>query len=377
MKVLMQIRQNVYTLSGGDTVQMKKTREALINQGYDVDVSLELHPDLSQYDVVHLFNITRVQETYIQIKNAVQQKKPVVISTIYWPNTEFEKLNGGLGIRGALGKVLSIDQMESVKAFAKFVLLNQRDEGTKYLMHHSYQSMQRYILQHADVFLPNAQEEMHQIEINLGYKAPDHQVVVVPNAIDIEAVQAALNSDTHKYDKYKNWLVCVGRIDPRKNQLKLLDALEGSGYKLLLIGKCSPGQKNYFSKVMKRIKGNPNIEYIEQVPNKELYQIYKQCKVSVLPSWFETPGLVSLEAASMGCNIVVSDKGTTKDYFRNYAYYCDVMNSASIRVQIDKAYNSPFDEDFRKKILSNYTWEKAAEATAKGYQLAIDGGVTQ
>ncbi len=371
MKVLMQIRQNVYTLSGGDTVQMKKTREALIKQGYDVDISLDLYPDLSQYDVVHLFNITRVQETYIQIKNAVQHQKPVVISTIYWPNTEFEKLNGGLGIRGALGKVLTIDQMESVKAFAKFLLLNQRDEGTKYLMYHSYKKMQRYILEHSDVFLPNAQEEMHQIELNLGYKAPNSQIVVVPNAIDTDAVFAATESSTHRYDKYKGWLVCVGRIDSRKNQLKLLDALEGSEYKLLLIGKCSSGQKNYFGKVMERIEGNPNIEYIEQVPNTELYQIYKQCKVSILPSWFETPGLVSLEAASMGCNIVVSGKGTTKDYFGNYAYYCDVTDPKSIRNQIDKAYNSPFKEDFRKKILSDYTWDKAAEMTVKGYKLAV------
>lgn len=29
MKVLMQIRSNVFTCSGGDTVQMQKTKEAL------------------------------------------------------------------------------------------------------------------------------------------------------------------------------------------------------------------------------------------------------------------------------------------------------------------------------------------------------------
>lgn len=57
---------------------------------------------------------------------------------------------------------------------------------------------------------------------------------------------------------------------------------------------------------MNAIRGNPNIQYIESVENSKLYQLYKVCKVSVLPSWFETPGLVSLEAAAMGCNIVVS-----------------------------------------------------------------------
>lgn len=374
MRVLMQIRQNAYSLKGGDTIQMEKTREELIKLGYNVDISLDLHPDLSEYDVVHLFNITRVQETFIQVQNAVKQGKPIVLSTIYWPNNEFEKFNGGLGLRGILGKLLTIDQMESVKALAKALALGQRDEGTRYLITHSYQKMQKYILEYTNVFLPNAQEEMRQIELNLGYYAKPNCVIVVPNAIDINAMQkAAQNDKTNSYRKYKDWLICVGRIDPRKNQLKLLEAIEKSNYKLLLVGKCSAGQKNYFHKVMQKIKGNPNIEYLEQVPNDELYQIYRQCKVSVLPSWFETPGLVSLEAASMGCNIVVSEKGTTKDYFGKYAYYCDVMDPSSIRKQIDKAYRKPFDEAFKEKIIQEYTWEKAAQKTAEGYELALEG----
>ena len=370
MKILMQIRANAFTCSGGDTIQMQKTRDALIALGYDVDVSLELRPDLSQYDVVHLFNITRVQETFIQIQNAVEQKKPVALSTIYWPFTEFEK-HANVGIRGLFGKLLSVDQLASLKAIAKYLLLGERDEGTRHLMRHSYSDMQRYILEHADVYLPNAYEEMVQIEKNLQFSADPEKVVVVPNAINVSAAKAALEHPTDKYDAYRDWLICVGRIDTRKNQLKLLDAIEGSDFRVLLVGKCSAGQQKYFKKMMQRIKGTPNIQYIEQIPNDELYQLYRVCKVSVLPSWFETPGLVSLEAAVMGCNIVVSDRGTTKDYFGDYAFYCDTMSSKSIREQIDKAYAAPYDESFRQKIMTEYTWEKAARATAEGYERSL------
>ena len=345
MKVLMQIRSNVFEVPGGDTIQMQKTKEALETLGCEVDLSLELRPDLSRYDLVHLFNLTRVQETFIQVKNAVAQNKPIVFSTIYWPNIEFEK-NANIGIRGILGK--------------------------KYLMTHAYQKMQRYILGHTKIFLPNAQQEMKQIEKVLGFKAENESIVVVPNAIDVEVAKSALRSDCHNYDQYKGWLICVGRIDTRKNQLKLIESIAGSDYKLLLIGKQSPGQKNYYKKVMNAIQDNPNIQYIESVENSKLYQIYKVCKVSVLPSWFETPGLVSLEAAAMGCNIVVSNKGTTKDYFKEFAYYCDVMDSASIRKQIDKAYNVAFDPRFRDMIFNEYTWDKAGEATFDGYRMALN-----
>lgn len=371
MKILMQIRSNAYTLSGGDTIQMLKTKEYLEKRGHRVDISLELEPDLSDYDVIHLFNITRVQETFFQIQNAKKQNKPVVLSTIYWPNTEFEKNNGGLGMRGFLGKILSIDQMESVKAFAKFVLLGNKDRGTRYLISHSYQDMQKYILKNADVYLPNAMEEMVQIEKHLEIAVGTDDIVVVPNAVDMAAINEALNNKEDKYSRYKDYLICVGRIDPRKNQLSLLEAIKETDYKLLLVGKCSNGQKKYYRKVMRTIEKMDNVEHIEFVDNSELYQIYKQCRVSVLPSWYETPGLVSLEAAAMGCSIVVSPKGTTHDYFGEYAFYCDVMNPESIKEMIEKAYRTGNNEELNERIVNLFTWERAALETEKGYEKAI------
>lgn len=370
MKVLMQIRANIFSCPGGDTVQMLKTKEQLEKLGIEVDLSLELRPDLSQYEVIHIFNLTRVQETYIQVQNAVEQNKPVVFSTIYWPNLEFEK-TAGMGIRGFLGKLLSINQMESLKALMKFVVLGERDEGTRTLITHRYQDMQRFILENISIYLPNAMEEIEQIRLNLNYKVDSEDVVVVPNAIDDVSAREALETEDHEFKKYQDWVICVGRIDARKNQLKLIEAVAGTEYKLLLVGKKSPGQKKYYERVMSAISRNPNIEYIEQIPNEKLYQLYKVCKVSVLPSWFETPGLVSLEAAVMGCNIVVSPKGTTKAYFGEYAYYCDVMNSGSIREQLDKAYHSPYDAAIQTKILTEYTWSAAARATLKGYEKAL------
>ena len=79
MKVLIQSRKNFYTLRGGDTVQLLKTKEELEKLGVDVDISLEYEPDLTGYDIVHLSNVTRVQETYLQVKNAKKQNKPILL----------------------------------------------------------------------------------------------------------------------------------------------------------------------------------------------------------------------------------------------------------------------------------------------------------
>ena len=98
MKVLMQSRKNFFELRGGDTVQLEKTKMELEKLGVEVDFSLDFEPDLSNYDLVHLSNVTRIQETYLHVKNAKKQGKPIVLSTIFWPMDEFERL-GQVGIR--------------------------------------------------------------------------------------------------------------------------------------------------------------------------------------------------------------------------------------------------------------------------------------
>jgi len=81
----------------------------------------------------------------------------------------------------------------------------------------------------------------------------------------------------------------------------------------------------------------------------------------------ETPGLSSLEAGVMGCNLVITDKGDTKDYFGDYAFYCEPDSVESIRTALKKAFETPVNPALRQHILRNYTWEKTAEKTLDGY----------
>jgi glycosyltransferase involved in cell wall biosynthesis len=368
MRVLMQTRQNALTLPGGDTTQLFKTKAALEAKGVSVDVSLDLRPDLTDYDVVHLFNLTRVQETFFQAQNARKADKPTVLSTIYWPFDDFEK-SAATGLRGFLGRHLSLDELERLKAISKFVFRGERGEGSRYLITHSYKKMQQAILDDCDVFLPNAETEMKQLVSHLGYSTD--RFVVVPNAVDVASINAANAARDNKFSMYEGWLVCIGRIEIRKNQLALLKAIQGTDYKLVLVGKVTPSNRQYGTDVLALAKSNPNVSYIEQLSNKDVYSLFKACKVSVLPSWFETPGLVSLEAAAMGCNIVVSPEGTTRDYFGDSAFYCDVNNPNSIRKAIDRAYAADFDESFGHKVTTEYTWERAADMTIEGYRMAL------
>ena len=83
MKILMQSRYDILTKRGGDTVQMEQTKKALEVLGVIVDVNCSPDVTLKDYDVVHLFNLDWIQETYRQAKNAKSQNKPYVLSPIH------------------------------------------------------------------------------------------------------------------------------------------------------------------------------------------------------------------------------------------------------------------------------------------------------
>ena len=55
MNVLFQSRKTLYSVPGGDTTQIMKTKEYLEKLGIKVDVSLELAPDVSEYDICLLY----------------------------------------------------------------------------------------------------------------------------------------------------------------------------------------------------------------------------------------------------------------------------------------------------------------------------------
>lgn len=374
MKVLMQSRKNFFTLRGGDTIQLEKTKDELEKLGVEVDFNLDFDADLSKYDIVHLSNVTRIQETYLQVKNAKKQGKRVILSTIYWPMDEFEK-QGQVGIRKFINSFFNLDNQERIKALARYIKDKEsRNEATKNLWKIGYTKMQNYVVNNVDFYLPNSEMEMNEFCKSFGVEKKNYKVI--PNAIDANIAKIQYKNEIPKeLEKYKDAIICVGRIEPRKNQLSLVKALDGSGYKLVLVGAVSDNQVNYFNEIKKILDRNTNFYYLPKVDNSELYQLYRVCKVSTLPSWLDTPGLVSLEAAAMGCNLAISSKGSTTEYFKNYAEYCLPDDVKGIRDAVDKAYEKPNNHNLRKLIFDNYTWEIAAKKTLDAYKIVL--GITE
>lgn len=367
MKVLFQTRTNLFDAPGGDMVQMLKTKEFLEKEGVSVDISLELEPNLDNYDLVHLFNLMEPQDIYIQMLNAKKQNKKIVLSTIYGLYTEFERKARG-GLFQQIANYLSPYQIAFVKNLVKHLKGKRMHKGVYKMIFKGYYGLMKEIVDNTIVFLPNSHSEMNRVI--LDFKLNNPKYVSIPNAIDKSVFTSEINNQNNPYNRFKDCILCAARIEGRKSTLNLVRAIKNTDYHLVLVGNESKNQKKYVDQVRK--EAGANVTFLGAVSHQELRQLYEVSRVHALVSWMETPGLSSLEAAAMGKNIVVTKKGDTYDYFEDYAFYCEPDDVNSITDAITKAYDSPVDPKLKEKILQKYTWEETAATTIKAYRVALE-----
>ena len=91
------------------------------------------------------------------------------------------------------------------------------------------------------------------------------------------------------------------------------------------------------------------------------------------PSWLESPGLSSLEAAATGARIVAGDRGCEREYFGPDVDYADPADPATIRAAVLRALErGPRDRgDALERRLGARTWRRTGEATLEAYARAI------
>ena len=365
MKVLFQTRTNLFDAPGGDMIQMLKTKEYLEKLGVVVDISLEFEPDLSNYDLVHLFNLMEPQDIYLQMRNAKKQNKKIVLSTIYGLYTEFERKARG-GLFQTVANYISAYQIAFIKIFVKHYKEKRFHKGVFKMMYKGYYGLMKEIIDNTSVFLPNSVSEMNRVASE--FKLKNYSYKNIPNAID-KSIFTNEKNDENKFKDFEGCIVCAARIEGRKSTLSLVKAVKDTNYKLVLVGKASQNQKKYVEKVHQ--EAGSNVYFLGAIPHEDLKNLYKVAKVHALVSWMETPGLSSLEAGVMDCNLVVTEKGDTREYFDDFAFYCEPDDVNSIKRAIDLAYETPLNPKLKEKILENYTWEKTAKETLEGYELAL------
>ena len=371
MRVLLQGRsaRSLALSPGGDQVQLEATAHALRQtKGVEADVSTATEPNLSAYDAVHLFGLVRPQETWLQARNARRQGKPVFLSTVYCDVWEFERVARS-GVVGLIARHSNRDVIEALKGAGRGLNNREWSRGSMALFLKGFTRMQHEVLSLSSSLLPQSNSEWLRVAHDLGVNPHDPRVTVVPNGFDAEhsGPPAGQPSPPGHLAQFKDCVLCVARLEGRKNQPNLIEAVRGTDLNLVLAGPATANQSRYVQRVRNAASSLDNVHVLGGVTAEEKAWLYALAQVHVLPSWMETCGLSSLEAAVQGCAIVVTPNGDTRDYFGDDAEYCDPGSPASIREALIRARSKGPSAALEHRIRSEFTWERAAEATFSAY----------
>jgi glycosyltransferase involved in cell wall biosynthesis len=354
MRVLFVNRSSFLSFKGGDTTQLLMTAQELRKLGVDVSIHEAGDPiDDTKFDLIHFFNITR-PATILAILQ--KTKLPFVVSTIY-ADYSFYKVIQPWNKMGMLIRLFGSDGVEYFKSVAKHLLNTERLDYRPFFWKGQRRCIQT-ILKKARYLLPNSESEYQRLKVNYPI-VKDY--VVIPNGVD--TTKFAHSSSIIRQSRQ---LICAAMIEPRKNQLNLIRAIKNSDYSLFIVGEPAPNHRTYYEQC--KSEAGANVTFVGRLNYNELITYYLESEIHVMPSWFETTGLASLESAFLGCKVVVSPMGDTRDYFEDMVTYCEPDSIQSIRNAIDLAHAHAIDERLKEKVVSTYNWENTARITASVYE---------
>jgi len=380
MKVLMLGRIGLLDARGGDRVQVENTALELKNLGVEVDIRTDMDFEPKNYDLVHIFQLDWTPETYFYAKKVKKAGVPLVLSPIHHDVKEVKKFDDVFVFDfRRISKFFFRDQFkrDTFKNVYRSLFDRRKFKSTLFSVLHGFKNMQKEVLEMSDAVLVQTVREAGDLKRTFSV---DFKWEKVLNGVG----EAFINPKPFKnpFD-FEDYIMCVGRIEPRKNQLNVIKGVKkfreetGLDVKLVLIGKVSPSKHfEYNFLINKLLRKNKWIIRLDNSINySDLPSYYHFAKVCVSASWFETTGLTSLEALYCGANTVASGP-RAKEYLGSFASFCIPDDIDSIKDAVKKEYFEPrpvLDEKIRKE----YTWKNAAEKTLTVYEDVLSSKNTQ
>jgi len=198
------------------------------------------------------------------------------------------------------------------------------------------------------------------------YKCPSDKIAVVHHGYNPQEIQTQEN----KHGKY---ILSVGRLEARKNQLRLIKAFEKISaefpeYRLVLAGGKGHGSKEINTAIQNSPVKNKILK-LGAVEHSQVLGLMQNAEIFAYPSLAEGFGLPILEAFDAGTAVLTSNTTCLPEIAGSGAV---LVNPCSTRHIAQELANLLKDKNLRekniaegKKQLQNFSWEKCVAQTRK------------
>ena len=184
----------------------------------------------------------------------------------------------------------------------------------------------------------------------------------------------------------ENIILSIGRIQEQKGQLKTIEFLNNfkkiqNDFKCYFVGGPSGKHGNeYLHELKQSIKDfnlNKHVEFLGDLPQTEIIDLFKKAKLLIHTSKFETFGLVAIEANTMGVPVLTTNNGSLMEIIENNknGYLSDNLIDANVSNFVNSLFNdvTKYEEIFLSCIEKSkkYDWAKTANELESLYQKLV------
>ncbi|MEG0916294.1 MAG: glycosyltransferase [Myroides sp.] len=325
MKVLLDSHPTVtQNKSGGLQVRILAHLKSLQQQNIVCKLFNKWEDKIEDYDIYHLFKVTK--DSYNEVLYAKQKGKKIIVSAVI-PIVDERKIKTSLLIESLL----------------------------KLFLPHAFI---RKILDISDIITAETNEE--KLFISKNYKIDLEKIVVIPNGVG----ERFLKDDTldvsfkEFYNIKQPFVLQVGRIDKNKNQISVIKALKELNIPIVFIGGAYLNEMEYYEACKKEL--GPKMVMTDWISHESelLLSAFKEAKVLVLPSIYETFGNVLVEAGVSGANIACSETLPINEYpISKFWTKFNPLKHQSIKDAVLKEYNSPCNHEMKEEFILTFSWE--------------------
>jgi glycosyltransferase involved in cell wall biosynthesis len=206
-------------------------------------------------------------------------------------------------------------------------------------------------------------------KITVTYCGPDENFFPVDRSHAREEL-------ARKYKIDGPFLLYVGRIQARKNLIRLVEALvtlrkRGAPHTLVIVGKQDFQAEQLIAKVAE-LGLNDDVIFTGYVPTEDLPKFYSAAEAFVFPSIFEGFGLPVIEAMACGAAVVTSYGSSLEEVAGDAALLADPHSTESLISAIDRVLrDDAWRDELRRRGIERakrFSYREAAAQTIEIYK---------